>query len=390
MKKAVFYHAGCMDGTGAAAAHYFQVERRMRADPELDLRLELPELEYEYVSINYGTNTTDKFNALLEDNLDFKPRVMYFLDFTPTREILIDLLESGKKVIIVDHHKTGIDAIQSLPDNLRYGENFAYVLSSTNDFSGASLTQTVGYQLESILDRPGTNEDIVMHTIFEKHFITNRLFSEPLATVSRLYQLIEVRDCWKTDHPTISKQMADNFNAFARHNKLSNINHFVDFQRQLKRATALTSTPGNDDILIDKVCEEGKLISSIREELAKSFIHQGFIAEVNDIRVIIANVPGALSSEFGEAWNSLEPDKKSIAIAVTYDHKLEVAILSIRSRNVNSRLLAQAIHPNGGGHDNACGCNLDVLEIPFTPAVKFSQVPELLNAKLINMIKLVY
>jgi len=88
---AFVYHANCMDGFGAAwAAYWFN-----------------PQKEHIFFAISYDDVLPE--NVLACDTI-------YFLDFAPKRDIILGLRASGKKVIVIDHHKTAQANLEGLDD----------------------------------------------------------------------------------------------------------------------------------------------------------------------------------------------------------------------------------------------------------------------------------
>lgn len=107
MKSVVFYHSHCFDGTMAAAAALEAIrEGRLDCDEKEGL-----------IPINYNQATEEKFFAYSEDNQDspyhksmrLGATNFIFLDFCPKPEVVVELLDRGNTVVILDHHKTARD-----------------------------------------------------------------------------------------------------------------------------------------------------------------------------------------------------------------------------------------------------------------------------------------
>lgn len=86
MKPLIIYHANCPDGFGAAWAFWKKYGK-----------------DAEYYPATHG-----------EPPPDVKGREVYILDFSYSREVIEDLAESAKKILILDHHKTAHEALDGL------------------------------------------------------------------------------------------------------------------------------------------------------------------------------------------------------------------------------------------------------------------------------------
>lgn len=88
---AFVYHAFCMDGFGAAwAAYYFH-----------------PQKEHVFFAASYDDVLPE--NVLACDTI-------YFLDFAPPRMVILKLRAMGKKVVVIDHHKSAQENLEGLDD----------------------------------------------------------------------------------------------------------------------------------------------------------------------------------------------------------------------------------------------------------------------------------
>lgn len=91
MKKAFIYHANCLDGFGAAwAANYHNFSN-----------------ENMFIPMAYGDTLKEEAKACDE---------IYFLDFSVSRQEILDLRSLGKKVVVIDHHATAKENLEGLDD----------------------------------------------------------------------------------------------------------------------------------------------------------------------------------------------------------------------------------------------------------------------------------
>lgn len=84
----ILYHAGCADGTGAALAAYL----KFRDDAV-------------YLPVNYGEDPP-------EDLIAGSP--MFILDFSYSREILLEMKQRHPDLVVLDHHKTSAETLKGL------------------------------------------------------------------------------------------------------------------------------------------------------------------------------------------------------------------------------------------------------------------------------------
>ncbi|HEY1171019.1 MAG TPA: hypothetical protein VGH19_06570 [Verrucomicrobiae bacterium] len=88
MKKYVLYHKGCMDGFGAALCAWLKFGDEATYIP---------------------CSNDDKVLPEMEDGSE-----VYILDFSFSRQVLLDLAFRMKSLLVLDHHKTAREALQGL------------------------------------------------------------------------------------------------------------------------------------------------------------------------------------------------------------------------------------------------------------------------------------
>ncbi len=98
----VIYHADCRDGFGAAYATW----KKFGEDAS-------------YIPLNASVN---------EPPEGLTDKEVYIVDFSFTKDVLQTLVDTNKKVVVIDHHASAKDAVTAFPDNI-----------FDNDHSGAVL-----------------------------------------------------------------------------------------------------------------------------------------------------------------------------------------------------------------------------------------------------------
>lgn len=74
--------------------------------------------------------------------------------------------------------------------------------------------------------------------------------------------------------------------------------------------------------------------------------------------------PSGQGSQFGQSWREMNPGKKTIAVALFIGFGRMSIVAGFRSNGIAALPLAQSF-TGGGGHDNACGCRLTNVAIPY-------------------------
>ncbi len=344
MKQIVFYHANCMDGTGAALAHQWAFENIVA--------------DFVYQPINYPqASDENKFAEFLQKKEIqlWGVSEVWFLDFTPTLPVLQFLLKLGIKIFIIDHHATGVEMLQEIeamePRPPLYDKLY-YVTGDSDEFSGAYLTHLFQSQLFRFAGMARDNDPIKLfhrlpRRIGDSVITTNLIGLKPPENWigDSVFNLLRVRDCWDTRDQTM-KKMADGFHYYCFHHSVPDhpetLNSLIKSDRWLEYV------------------KEGQVIKSVYEKQCQKAIDTGLQTVVNtdlldDIQVLITVAPYDQASLLGEMWYSKFPERPAISIGLFYNHGKATGGYGIRSNHlVNSRLIAQAVS-NGGGHDRASG-----------------------------------
>ena len=347
MKQIVFYHANCMDGTGAALAHQWGFEDTGQ--------------EFIYQPINYPhVKDENKFAEFLQDKEIqlWGLSTIWFLDFTPTLAVLQFLLKLEIKVFIIDHHATGTETLQDIeamePRPALYDKLF-YITGNSDEFSRTYLTHLFQDQLFRFAGMVQSKDPIKLfyklpRRIGDSVISTNLIGLKPPENWigDSVFNLLRVRDCWDTRDQTM-KKMADGFHYYCFHHSVPDhpetLNSLIKSDRWLEYV------------------KEGQVIKSVYEKQCQKAIDVGLQTVVNTdvldgIQVLITVAPADQASLLGEMWYSKFPEQPAICIGLFYSHKKPSVGYGIRSNHlINSRLVAQEIS-NGGGHDRAAGGSL--------------------------------
>lgn len=348
----VFYHAQCMDGTAAAAAHMKGFDGAS------------------YHPINYS-NTKDivKFDEYIGTlgfphggavELADPDTNVWFLDFTPTEEILLLMAKSVRRVIIIDHHATGADMLNKLmkPFNDEEGviqmpKNVFFITGASDEFSGAYLTDIFRNQFNLLMNGEQTEwTRRIFHKlqgkIYDSEIYTNVLeLGNPNIPYNGIYELIRIRDTWDKRNPRL-KERADALNYACFHDGIPD--HPETFNEKVTSDTL--------DILILK----GKTIQEVHQRYCQNAIDSGYQITLNsetmdNINLLVTVCPANQASLLGEMWYSKFPDEPAICVGLFYNHDKHNLGFGMRSNEfINCRMIAEAL--GGGGHDRAAGGSL--------------------------------
>lgn len=103
----IFYHENCLDGfTGAYVAWK---KFKNKAD---------------YVSLSHNANGADILKGKKIKITDLTDKEIYFIDFCLNKEELNKVLKVSKKLIVIDHHISTKDLVESLPGSV-YGDKIS-------------------------------------------------------------------------------------------------------------------------------------------------------------------------------------------------------------------------------------------------------------------------
>lgn len=126
-KKLIITHKNCVDGCCSQAI--FKTKY-----PD-DIYLELDH-------VNLDETKDDNAKSTIDYILGFKNSTVYVADFCLPKEMIQNLLDSGNKVVILDHHESNIKQVEPFVQRIRNGEtlNLEINFSYDNTKSGTMLS----------------------------------------------------------------------------------------------------------------------------------------------------------------------------------------------------------------------------------------------------------
>lgn len=370
MKDLVFYHAHCMDGTGAAAAYLYghgEWDFNGKSLSFKDIRytdIESLEKFKEYLNketnIVYVAEDTPVLeyapNVILAATPLNAPQMVTFLDFCPTAEILKWLLDEGHTVLILDHHQTGKEMMEKfLVDNAELNLSSLHFAFGDKSISGSGLAYVLTEVTHDAYQYPsrGTRAQPIHHPMDESEgfYIWNNLthFEGSESDMDPTFELLRVRDVWDLSNPDI-KRDADSLNAYLFHNSLTELSTFYGWWRSF--------------FSMDQVLEQGGLICEVFKKQIQEVIDRGYQSEIElkdgrKLQLCIASCPDKQASLMGDLWSQKwkETEHPAICISMFTNYKTNRLGFGMRSnKHIDCKPLAEAL--GGGGHFKACGGDL--------------------------------
>lgn len=272
-KPLVIYHANCDDGFGAAFAAW----------------LKFGDEGAEYVPMNYGE---DAFQLYMID------RDVYIVDFSFPIETMRQIQEYSNKLIVLDHHKTAKEALESMisrsQDHIEFDMNR----------SGAMMTWEFLHKI-----REGSPSELFLH--IQDNDLWQFKNKDTKAFIRRLRSYPQNFQSWNTIH-TMGYVEYKNFV-----NEGKAIEEF--FQQQCQYAIKM----GKRKITIDGV--EGLGVNCTKM----------FSSDVG-------NILAAESGTFGATW--MENSKGEVEFSIRSIGEFDVSAIAKKF--------------GGGGHRNAAGFSL--------------------------------
>ena len=409
MKDLVFYHAHCMDGTGAAAAYLYGHSVWDFSDKELTLKdirytdIESLEKFKEYLDkeTNVVANDVDASNIELVDHPYITstpltiPQMVTFLDFCPTAEILKWLLVEGHTVLILDHHQTGREMMEKfLIDNEKLNLSRLHFAFGDHSISGSGLAYVLTEVTLDAYTYPsrGTRVNTFHHQMNDSvgFSIWNNLthFEGSTSDMDKVFELLRVRDVWDISDPQ-KKKDADSLNAYLFHKDLTELSVFYKWWlSHFDLPTAIS---------------QGNLICEVFEKQIQEVIDRGYQTELNltdgrKLQLCIASCPDKQASLMGDLWTQKWKDTEhpTICISMFTNYKTNRVGFGMRSnKHIDCKPLAEFL--GGGGHFKACGGDLSTLVVPagydhvdYDVAVEPGQFIEKLRDELVYATTQVY
>lgn len=393
----VFYHKGCNDGTSAAIAAYQYLATKQPTDMSVHETVKNDDDEI----VAYATNLFVPQGHNDPINITYNTSDLWFVDFTPTYKELKRLGElvkgTDRKVVIFDHHETGIKELaQFLSEVPAGGDRFYYYMNKS--LSGAECVNMLNmHNQETDLDQHDNTvyisklcSDYIRSEVNMNHVTSETMFGEGFKAslhwetvpgltlmtnmhepfISEKYEdspyasllndeepafddefnflsLIATRDLWKPKN----KHLADCLSAILWHHEWNRMS--VD-----KALGFITNNDLNDMIETGGVLVEDKRVTTL------AIIDKSYGGNVdNTVSLGVSfnpELPSSVGAYFCQEKHGNEP---AVFVSVSYLPNTQSVELSLRSNDkfqalwVVDTLKLSDIAVTGGGHKQACGCN---------------------------------
>ena len=289
----VIYHAGCVDGF--AAAWCFHKMSKETKDS----------WGYTYHPGVYG-----------EIPPDCTDRMVYLVDFSYKREVIVDMLNSGATIWLIDHHKTALEDLAGLEK-----EYFGFRGYTDLSRSGAMLAWDFLNNIE--FDDAGEIEREVKLGDIE--------YTEPPTTLAA----IQDRDLWKFLLPHTKEINAALFS------------YEFDFEIWDK-----LMSPEPAEFL--RLCNDGIAIGrKHRKDIGTLLPLVQRMVAIGGNCVPVANMPHMYASDAGNIM--AREFNKGNSFAATYFDTATQRTFSLRSTVEGKDVSLIAKQYGGGGHKNAAG-----------------------------------
>lgn len=274
----IIYHADCRDGFGAAYAAWKKFGESAS-----------------YIPLNASVNESPE--GLVDKEI-------YIVDFSFTKDVLQTLVDTNKSVLVIDHHITAKEDVESFEGNI-----------FDNDHSGAVLTWQYFYPQEEVPELLKYIEDT---DLWRFALPESREFSTALGTIDMTFE------AWD-----------------ALIQELQNTDKLINF---IAKGTMLAKF-------------EDKLVTHImtRKERVLFEGHEIWVLNTSEYASVLGNQLAELN---------LASEQTPIGIVYYHsDGRVKMSLRSIGDTDVS--VIAQKY--GGGGHKNASGMSVPTLEeLPFT------------------------
>jgi hypothetical protein len=302
-KPLVIYHKNCNDGFAAAWCFW-----------------DISHTAFDFHPGVYG-----------EDPPDVTDRVVYMVDFSYSRAKVAQMCDVAKQVYLIDHHKTAIEDLASLPS---YCGNFlAYVDLNR---SGAMLAWDFLHNAFFINDDTGLATNLVTERTPHDH---------DYVWPPMLLQHIQDRDLWKFK--------LDGTRPI--HQALSSVDMAFEVWDNLFHGGALARL---------NLWREGEAIERKYYKDCAAIIEQNLRwFEIGGYRVPVVNAPGMFASDIGNILAKRIYTEGTPCFAATYYDTATHRVFSLRSEG-DFDVSAVAKGYGGGGHRNAAGFKISRASVP--------------------------
>jgi oligoribonuclease NrnB/cAMP/cGMP phosphodiesterase (DHH superfamily) len=262
-KPLVIYHGNCQDGFTAAWAVW-------KSHPD-----------WEFFPGKHGDPAPDVTG-----------RVVYMVDFSYKRSVIVEMAKQAQDITILDHHKTAEADLVDLPPNVSVDFNM--------DKSGARLAW--------------------------EHF-------HPSNPVPPLVEYVEDRDLWKFKYGNTTKEVSSNLFSLEY--------DFINWDA----AYRMLNSPGTTDTMR----EGGQAILRKQAKDTKELLQNKFRMTIGGYDIPVCNLPYTFSSDAGHILAQNEP------FGATFYLDGESAYFSLRSTEDGVDVSEVAKLYGGGGHKHAAG-----------------------------------
>lgn len=297
------YHGSCNDGTTAAV-----LMKQLLMKKESENVVTAP--------ATYGESSefVDQYPGL--------DRIIY-VDFTPSIETLKEILSMGFEVSIIDHHKTGEEALEKYIEEEGMHPNLDIIFDQNE--SGASLVYKGNEEILDDVFGPGLKEFV---------------------------RLIKTRDLWMNE----DKDKADALSYYLISNNYMKLT--------INLATTMIHSVTSEEGLVEKAVSEGIAITRYINMQSKETIQKnGVVKKVTDkdgnARPMVFIVTTEKVSDIAEVAKTMFGEGTiTISLGYTRDGDLGLGFRSsgnISCRKLAEHLVSTGVLNNGGGHDYASG-----------------------------------
>ncbi len=350
MNDIVFYHGKCVDGYAATN----NLINNFVGD-------------IEDCVVNYGDMTV----LMACTGISPSVHTLWFVDFTPTREAIITLINKGYHVNIIDHHITAEKIVESIMidpslTDIITGGKLRYVLSHEG-FCGTSLVKALGGFINCLSDvEIGPNryiEDYANDHVLCK--INTNLTELKLdrSMLTELDHLIEVYDLWDMENPKFLA--AQHLYAYLDHIKLLDQRPRYSIIHHINASSNFIGGFNSPLDTLRFACNVGENMFHAKLAIAKNIISQMkvYAHETMDgeyIETYIGNAPPKFATIMGLAMMSVKTLDRWVMFTISHDYRRVKTVVEVRSDvSTDSRVVSERL--GGGGHRCASGITFDCI-----------------------------
>lgn len=322
----IYYHENCLDGACSAALLLHMLHKSCSDKPET------PPV-YFYCPVNYG-------KPFPMETIESPDTICVMVDFSDTPEVLDQINQNCKGLLVIDHHKSAVENILKYQETNTPG--FGYVLGS-KDHSGASLVHELFYDQLNMADTLDVIKSVVDHCRIHDTWRHNGVPTDPSFGFSTaIYSA-----CEDADKAKASWQMVDLL--LDMFNKAYVLTH-ADEVQSVANKTRLPNIEG--------WCNIGLRMLKFKEQEAEHYVRNGklhFLQQGEKLYEFLSvQAPYRAVSLTGTVGYNKYPLADFVAI---YEDKPESEdyVISLRSRKGGADVSEVARFYGGGGHAGAAG-----------------------------------